>query len=184
MPTTASCSSASGRMSCCCVLSSRAPPRSARWWPASGAHIVTEKPMTVSLADADRLMRATRAANVRLMTNWPSAWSGAIRRMQQLVETGEIGTLLQVHTRMGSGGPYYTGAAHPGVRELVTRLDGSREGRHLVVRRLARRRRLSGLLLLRGGARLLVLRPAAGRPLRAYGSTWPARTAPPTTTAF
>jgi predicted dehydrogenase len=87
-----------------------------------GAHIVTEKPLTVSLADAERLMRAVRAANVRLMTNWPSAWSGAVRRMQQLVQTGEVGTILQVHIRMGSGGPFATGAAHPGVRELVTPL--------------------------------------------------------------
>jgi len=93
-----------------------------------GAHIVTEKPMTVSLADADRLMRATRAADVRLMTNWPSAWSGAMRRMQQLIETGEVGTLVQVHTRMGSGGPFYTGAAHPGVRELVTGLTDPEKG--------------------------------------------------------
>ncbi len=88
-----------------------------------GAHIVTEKPLTASLADAQRLVRATRAAGVRLMVNWPSAWSGAIRRMQQLVRTGEAGAILQVHTRMGSGGPFATGAAHPGVRDLVTPLN-------------------------------------------------------------
>jgi predicted dehydrogenase len=87
-----------------------------------GAHIVTEKPMTMSLGDAERLVRATRAADVRLMTNWPSAWSGAIRRMQHIVETGQAGSLLQVHVRMGSGGPFATGAAHPGVRERVTPL--------------------------------------------------------------
>ena len=70
-----------------------------------GAHIVTEKPLTASLAEAERLVQAARAAGVRLMTNWPSAWSGAVRRMQQLVQTGEAGTLLQVHTRMGSARP-------------------------------------------------------------------------------
>src|SRR6185437_6907237 len=42
--------------------------------------------------------------------------------MQQLVETGQIGRLLQVHVRMGSGGPFATGAAHPGVRDRVTPL--------------------------------------------------------------
>jgi predicted dehydrogenase len=88
-----------------------------------GAHIVTEKPLTVSLAEAESLVRAVRAADVRLMINWPSAWSGAIRRMQHLIERGEAGTLLQVHARMGSGGPFATGAAHPGVRERVTPLS-------------------------------------------------------------
>lgn len=87
-----------------------------------GAHIVTEKPLTASLADAERLVQAVRAAGVRLMTNWPSAWSGTLRRMHQLVQAGDVGRLLQVHTRMGSGGPYATGAAHPGVTEAVTPL--------------------------------------------------------------
>jgi predicted dehydrogenase len=87
-----------------------------------GAHIVTEKPLTVSLADGERLVRAARAAGVALMTNWPSAWSGGVRRMQQLIQTGDAGTLLQVHARMGSAGPFATGAAHPGVRERVTPL--------------------------------------------------------------
>jgi predicted dehydrogenase len=87
-----------------------------------GAHIVTEKPLAVSLADAQRLVQAVRSAGVRLMTNWPSAWSGAVRRMQQLVQNGDAGTVLQVHTRMGSAGPFATGAAHPGVRATVTPL--------------------------------------------------------------
>jgi predicted dehydrogenase len=88
-----------------------------------GAHIDTEKPLTASLDGAQRLVRAARAADVRLMVNWPSAWSGAIRRMRQLIELGEAGTILQVHARMGSGGPFATGAAHPGVRERVTPLS-------------------------------------------------------------
>jgi predicted dehydrogenase len=93
-----------------------------------GVHIVTEKPLTASLAEAERLVQATRAANVRLMVNWPSAWSGAVRRMQQLIETGTAGTLLQVHARMGSGGPFAIGAAHPGVRERVTPLSDAEKG--------------------------------------------------------
>jgi len=87
-----------------------------------GAHIVTEKPLTNSLTGAQRVVRAARAANVRLMVNWPSAWSGAVRRMQQLVEQGVAGAVLQVHTRMGSGGPLASGSAHPGVRDPVAPL--------------------------------------------------------------
>jgi len=93
-----------------------------------GAHIVTEKPLTASLAGAERLVAAARRFDVRLMVNWPSAWSGAVRRMHQLIEQGAVGTILQVHTRMGSGGPFATGAAHPGVRERVTPLTDAEKG--------------------------------------------------------
>ena len=36
--------------------------------------------------------------------------------------------ILQVHTRMGSGGPFAAGAAHPGVRERVTALTDAEKG--------------------------------------------------------
>ncbi len=93
-----------------------------------GAHIVTEKPMTASLADAERLVRAVDAAGVRLMVNWPSAWSGTILRMKQLIDAGRIGVLQQFHGRWGSGGPFAAGAAHPGVRERVTPLTDAEKG--------------------------------------------------------
>ncbi|MBV9358083.1 MAG: Gfo/Idh/MocA family oxidoreductase, partial [Chloroflexi bacterium] len=93
-----------------------------------GAHIVTEKPMTASLAEGQRLLRAVEAAKVHLMVNWPSAWSAPIRRMKQLIEDGRIGTLLQFHGRWGSGGPFAAGAAHPGVRERVSELTDAEKG--------------------------------------------------------
>jgi glucose-fructose oxidoreductase len=93
-----------------------------------GAHIVTEKPLTASLAEAERLLRAVDAAGVRLMVNWPTAWSGAILRMKQLIDDGRIGALQQFHGRWGSGGPFATGAAHPGVRERVTPLTDAEKG--------------------------------------------------------
>lgn len=93
-----------------------------------GAHIVTEKPLAASLADAERLVRAVESAGVRLMINWPSAWSGSIRRMQQLIDDGRIGTLQQLHGRWGSAGPFAAGAAHPGVRERVTFLSDAEKG--------------------------------------------------------
>ena len=103
----------SGPTSSCCAPSCASTADIGEVVASHGAHIVTEKPMAGSLADADRLVRATRAANVRLMTNWPSAWSGALRRMQQLIRAGEAGTLLQVHTRMGLGRPVRNGRRAP-----------------------------------------------------------------------
>ena len=83
---------------------------------------MTEKPIAASLADGQRLVQATERAGVRLMVNWSSAWSGAVRRMHELIARGTIGTVQQVHARWGSAGPFATGAAHPGVHERVTPL--------------------------------------------------------------
>lgn len=80
-----------------------------------GAHIVTEKPLAASLADGVRIVRAAHTAGVRVMVNWPSVWAGAVRRMKLLIDDGRIGTVQQVHARFGSGGPFATGATHPGV---------------------------------------------------------------------
>jgi glucose-fructose oxidoreductase len=93
-----------------------------------GAHIVTEKPLAASLAEARRLMRAVESAGVRLMVNWPSAWSGSIRRMKQLIDDGRIGVLQQLHGRWGSAGPLASGATHPGVRGQVTPLTDAEKG--------------------------------------------------------
>jgi glucose-fructose oxidoreductase len=82
---------------------------------AHGAHVVTEKPMAESLAEALTMVRAARAADRKLMINWPSTWSPAIRQMKVLLDEGAIGRLWQVHARYGSLGPLSYGSTHPGV---------------------------------------------------------------------
>jgi predicted dehydrogenase len=83
---------------------------------AHGAHVVTEKPMAASLAEALTMVRAARAADRKLMVNWPSTWSPAIRRMKALLDDGAIGRLWEVHARYGSLGPLSYGSTHPGVK--------------------------------------------------------------------
>ena len=43
-----------------------------------GAHMVTEKPMAGSLADARRMINAATTANVALAVNWPITWRPAV----------------------------------------------------------------------------------------------------------
>jgi predicted dehydrogenase len=81
-----------------------------------GAHVVTEKPMAASLAEALTMVRAARAADRKLMVNWPSTWSPAIRKMKDLLDDGAIGRLWEVHARYGSQGPLSYGSTHPGVK--------------------------------------------------------------------
>jgi len=81
---------------------------------AKGAHLVTEKPMAARLDEARAMARAASSAGVRLMVNWPSTWSPAVRKVKELVDAGAIGRLLEVKYRAGSLGPLAAGSTHPG----------------------------------------------------------------------
>lgn len=73
---------------------------------AHGIHMVTEKPMSASLSDALRMVRAMRAHDVKLMVNWPTTWHPGIRAMKALIEDGVIGDVWEVKWRNGpSMGP-------------------------------------------------------------------------------
>jgi predicted dehydrogenase len=69
---------------------------------AKSAHMMTEKPMSSSLADALRMVRAAQAHDVRLMINWPTTWSPAVRTCQRLIESGVIGEVWEVKWRNGA----------------------------------------------------------------------------------
>lgn len=73
---------------------------------AAGAHIVTEKPMAASLSEALHMVRSARNAGVKLMINWPIAWTPAMRALKPLLEAGTIGDVLELKWRNGpSMGP-------------------------------------------------------------------------------
>lgn len=71
-------------------------------------HVLVEKPMAADLAGADRMVAAARAANVRLLVNWPFAWWPQMQHALRLAAEGVIGDVWQVRYR----------AAHAGPREL------------------------------------------------------------------
>ena len=73
---------------------------------SKGAHLVTEKPMSASLSDALRMVRAAKANDVAMMINWPTTWQPAIRKMKELIDQGVIGDVWEVKWRNGgSMGP-------------------------------------------------------------------------------
>jgi predicted dehydrogenase len=68
---------------------------------AAGAYMVTEKPMSSSLSDALRMVRAARSAGVKAIVNWPVTWSPAIRKTKELIDQGVIGEVWEVKRRNG-----------------------------------------------------------------------------------
>jgi len=72
-----------------------------------GAHILMEKPMAASLADADRMIRAVEATGKTLVINWPLFWRPSHRTAKRLIDEGRIGDVLEIHYYGGNRGPLY-----------------------------------------------------------------------------
>jgi phthalate 4,5-cis-dihydrodiol dehydrogenase len=94
-----------------------------------GKHVVTEKPMAVSLDDAGAMIEAAEKAGVILMVGHSFGYETPIKEMRRLVRSGEFGPLKMLHNW------YYTDWIYrPRVaEELDTKLGGGivlRQGAH------------------------------------------------------
>ncbi len=72
-----------------------------------GVHILMEKPMAASVADADRMIRAVEATGKTLVINWPLFWCASHRTAKRLVDEGRIGEVVEVHYYGGNRGPLF-----------------------------------------------------------------------------
>ena len=62
----------------------------------AGKHVFVDKPLTLTLAEADRAIAAAEESGVVLQVGHNRRRQPANRRIKQLIETGELGTLLEV----------------------------------------------------------------------------------------
>jgi len=72
---------------------------------AKGAHVVTEKPMAATLAQANRMVAAAKKHDRLLMVNWPNQWEPAYVEWERRAKSGEIGRLIHVKRRNAHNGP-------------------------------------------------------------------------------
>ena len=63
---------------------------------ARGKHVMVEKPLANSVADAAALVAQAREAGLTLLVDHTFIYSGAVRKLRALVESGEIGDLLYI----------------------------------------------------------------------------------------
>jgi glucose-fructose oxidoreductase len=70
-----------------------------------GVHVLVEKPMASSLADADRMIRAVAATGKTMVVNWPLAWYPPHVTTKRLIYEGVVGDVLEVHYYDGNRGP-------------------------------------------------------------------------------
>ena len=72
---------------------------------AKGIHVVSEKPMAATLAQAERMLAAAERAGTKLLINWPTAWVPAIQEWERRIVRGDIGALFYVKYRSAHNGP-------------------------------------------------------------------------------
>jgi len=72
----------------------------------AGKHVITEKPLCHTLADADAMLAAARKHNIKLMYAETICFSPKYVRAKQLVEEGAIGRLYMVKQGEKHSGPH------------------------------------------------------------------------------
>jgi predicted dehydrogenase len=72
-----------------------------------GVHVLVEKPMAATLAEADRMLAAMQPTGKLLAINWPLAWYPAHVTAKRLLDEGTIGEVVQVHFYDGNRGPLW-----------------------------------------------------------------------------
>ena len=65
---------------------------------AAGKHVLVEKPLATTAADARRLVTAAAAAGVRLMVGHTFEHNSAVHKLRELVHGGELGELYNIDT--------------------------------------------------------------------------------------
>jgi predicted dehydrogenase len=71
---------------------------------AAGKHVLVEKPLALSVADAERVAEAARAANRVLMVGHLMVYHPAVEYLRGLLDSGELGELLYLYsTRVNLG---------------------------------------------------------------------------------
>ncbi|MDX2187517.1 MAG: Gfo/Idh/MocA family oxidoreductase [Opitutaceae bacterium] len=74
---------------------------------AFGVHILIEKPFAATLAQADAMIAAMKAAKRQLIINWPLRWYPSHVTAKRLVDEGALGEVIEVHFYDGNRGPLW-----------------------------------------------------------------------------
>lgn len=82
----------------------------------SGIHVIIEKPIAMSIADADQIIRQAEINNVKVSACHQNRFNIAVQEMRRALETGRFGRLSHgsVHVRWNRNQSYYSQASWRG----------------------------------------------------------------------
>lgn len=63
-----------------------------------GKHVIVEKPMALTLEDCDAIVSSAERAGVKLLAGHTHSFDAPIRRMREIISSGELGTLVMINT--------------------------------------------------------------------------------------
>ena len=63
---------------------------------AAGKHILVDKPLSVTIADADKMVDAARAAGVHLIVGPSHSFDPPVLKARQIIESGQFGAVRMV----------------------------------------------------------------------------------------
>jgi len=76
-----------------------------------GVHVLVEKPLAFSTADARAMAELARRHRIHLLTNYETSWYASIREAKRLVDTGGLAPVRRMIFRHGHRGPREIGCA-------------------------------------------------------------------------
>src|SRR6476619_4148702 len=85
-----------------------------------GKHVMVEKPMALTLEDCDKMIAVAEKNRVKLMVAHTRSFNPPIRQMREIISSGSLGRVTQVHTIRYS--PWLLRPREPG--EIITELGG------------------------------------------------------------
>lgn len=69
---------------------------------AAGKHVLVEKPMATSVADAEAIVAAQEASGKTLMVAWTNRWMHSFAQTKEALESGDLGEPLYVYARLNN----------------------------------------------------------------------------------
>lgn len=74
-------------------------------------HVMVEKPLATTLADAREIAALAKKHNIHVLTNYETSWYASNRYVKELVEAGELGEIKKVMVNSGHQGPKEIGVS-------------------------------------------------------------------------
>lgn len=66
----------------------------------AGVNVLLEKPMALSVADAEQMVEAVEASGLKLMVNFAPRWQLPVAKLRASLDRGELGRPIYAYTRM------------------------------------------------------------------------------------
>ena len=74
-------------------------------------HVMVEKPLATTVADAKEIERLARENNIHVLTNFETSWYESNQQIKQLSESGQLGEIRKVVVNDGHQGPKEIGVS-------------------------------------------------------------------------